>query len=129
MRSASWWNALAALGLEFWLPLPLLGLLFWLGGGLAINDAIERPQETVAQLQASTQLEVNVPVAIVSIEAEIHRNQGFTKVDVKTANPNLKKLEYEFRTLEFNQVEAEIAQELGLSVEQVRPLIRYDIKR
>lgn len=129
MRSASWWKALASLGLEFWLPLPLLGLLFWLGGGLAINGAIERPQETVAQLQASTQLEVNVPVAIVSIEAEIHRNQGFTKVDVKTANPNLKKLEYEFRTLEFNQVEAEIAQELGLSVEQVRPLIRYDIKR
>jgi hypothetical protein len=129
MRSSAWWKALAALGLEFWLPLPLLGLLFWLGGGAIINYAIERPQETVAQLQASTQLEVKVPVAIVSIEAELRRDQGFSKVEVRTANPNLKKLEYEFRTLEFSQVEAAIAQELGLTAEQIRPLIRYEIKR
>jgi uncharacterized protein (DUF433 family) len=65
----------------------------------------------------------------VSIEAELRRDQGFSKVEVRTANPNLKKLEYEFRTLEFSQVEAAIAQELGLTAEQIRPLIRYEIKR
>ncbi|WAL62086.1 hypothetical protein [Thermocoleostomius sinensis] len=129
MRSSEWWKALAALGLEFWLPLPLLGVLFWLGGGTVINYAIEQPQETVAQLQANSQLETKIPIAIVSIEAEIHRNQGFSKVEVQTINPNLKKLEYEFRTLEFSQVEAAIAQELGLTPDQVRPLIRYEIKR
>jgi hypothetical protein len=129
MQFSSWMKGLASLGLEFWLPLPLLGMLFWLGGSWTAEWAMSRPRITEIRLQASQQMQVQIPVAIVAIEAEIHRNRGFSKVVVKTANPALKKLEYEFRLLEFGQVEAAIARELGLSRTQVQSRIQYEIKR
>jgi hypothetical protein len=129
MRFSPWLKGLASLGLEFWLPLPLLGFVFWLGGNWAAEWAMGRPQTTEIRLQASQQMQIQIPVAIVAIEAEIHRNRGFSKVAVKTANPALKKLEYEFRLLEFGQVEAAIARELGVSRTQVQSRIQYEIKR
>lgn len=129
MKFSPWFKGLTRLGLEFWLPLPLLGLLFWLGGHWAAEWAMGRPQATNIALQASQQMQTQIPVAIVAIEAEIHRNRGFSKVVVKTANPALKKLEYEFPFLEFEQVEAAIARELRVSRSQVQSRIQYEIKR
>ncbi|NJP08368.1 MAG: hypothetical protein HC866_01930 [Leptolyngbyaceae cyanobacterium RU_5_1] len=48
---------------------------------------------------------------------------------MKTANPALKKLEYEFPVLDFGQVEAAIARELNVSRSQVQSRIQYEIKR
>lgn len=129
MRVSSWLKGLASLGLEFWLPLPLLGLLFWLGGNWVAEWAMSRPQTTQIKLEANQQMQAQIPVAIVAIEAEIHRSRGFSKVAVKTANTALKKLEYEFRVLEFGQVETAIARELGLPQAAVRSRIQYQIKR
>lgn len=129
IRFPNRWKALSALGLEFWLPLPLLSLMFWAGGGWMMQQAIERPYTSDIQLQASSQIEITVPVAITAIDAEIRRDQGYTKVDIRTTNSNLKKLEYQFQILEFEALEIAIAEELGLPREQVQPLIRYEIKR
>lgn len=129
MKAFPWFKGFASLGLEFWLPLPLLGLLFWFGGGWVAEWTMARPQAANTALQASQQMQTQIPVSIVAIEVEIHRKRGFSKVGVKTTNPALKKLEYEFPLLEFEQVEAAIARELGMSRPQVRSRIQYEIKR
>lgn len=128
MVSPRWLQALYSLGLEFWLPLPLLGFAFWFGGGLVTDQVLSRTYGTAAQLSAATQLEVHLSVNVVIIKAEIDKKQGFTKVEVKTTDSVLKKLEYQFQVTEFSMVEAMIAQELGLSRENVRKLVRYQVK-
>lgn len=120
-------RAFRSLGTGFWLALPLLGLGFWLGSDLLRDRILSRPYGTVAQLEADTQLEVNLAVTILIIKAEIYKKQGFTKVEVKTTKSALTKLEFQFPVTEFNQVESTIAQELGLSLADVRKLVRYQV--
>lgn len=120
-------RALRFLGVWFWLALPLLGLSFWIGSGLLSDRILSRPFGTVVQLEADTQLEVNLAVTILVIKAEIYKQQGFTKVEVKTTKSALTKLEFQFPVTEFNQLESTIAQELGLSLADVRKLVRYQV--
>jgi hypothetical protein len=128
MSSPRWWQALRPLWLEFWLPLPLLGIIFWLGGNFVTNQVLSRPYSTVTKLQADTQQQVQLPVTVLVIKAQIERSEGLTKVEVKTADPELKKLEFEFPVIQVNQVEAMVAQKLRLPREDVRKLVRYQIK-
>jgi hypothetical protein len=118
---------LQRLGLEFWLPLPLLGVCFWVGGGLLTSQVLSRPYGTENTLQADVQLEVSLSVSVSLIRAVVNQDEASTLVEVKTVNSALKQLEFEFPVTELSQVEAAIAQELGLSVEDVRRLVRYEI--
>lgn len=111
-----------------WLVLPILGLTFWYGSDVATNHILSRPYGSVAQLEADNQLEVKLSVTTVLIKAEIDKKQGFTTVQVKNLNPVLTKLEFQFPVTEFTQVESAISQELGLSVEEVRKLVRYRVR-
>ncbi len=129
MRSPHWLNVLNSLGLEFWLPLPLLGLTFWVGSGLVTNQVLSRPYTTAAQLKTKEQLPVQISFNVLAIEAEIKREDGFTKVDVETTNSAIKELRFEFPVTDFAQAEAAIAQELKLPPEKVRGLIRYRIEQ
>jgi hypothetical protein len=88
---------------------------------------LSRSYDPVIQLQADTQLEGQPPQTVISINVEIKRRKGFSKVKVKTANSVLKELEFEFPVTKFSQVEAAISQELGLSSQHVRRLVRYQI--
>ena len=128
MRSPHWLKVINSLGLELWLPLPLLGLMFWLGSGLVTDRVLSRPYSTAAQLQTKEQLPVQIAFNVLAIEAEIKREEGFTEVEVETTNSAIKELEFEFPVTEFSQLEAAIAQELKLSPEKVRGLIRYRIE-
>jgi len=128
MSSPRWRQILHSLGLEFWLPLPLLGFAFWVGGGIATEQLLSRPYSIKAQLKANTQLQVRFSVTVLVIKADIEKSQGFTSVEVKTTDSVLKKLEFQFPVTQVSLVEASIAQELGLSVENVRKLVRYQIK-
>lgn len=129
MSSPRWRQILYSLGLEFWLPLPLLGFAFWVGCGLVTDQLLSRPYGIAAQLKASPQLvEVHLAVDVLVILAEIQKSQGFTKVQVKTTDSVLKKLEFQFPVTQVSSVEAKIAQELKLSPENVRKLVRYQIK-
>lgn len=109
------------------LPLPLLGIAFWFGGELVTKQVLARPYGTLDKLQADTQIQVQLSVTVLVIKAEIEKDQGLTNVEVKTANSAVKKLEFEFPVTEVNKVEAMIAQELKLSREDVRKLVRYQI--
>ncbi|MBD1908382.1 hypothetical protein NDI37_04045 [Funiculus sociatus GB2-A5] len=128
MSSPRWLQKLHSLGLEFWLSLPLLGIAFWVGGGILTDKVLSRPYRTVDKLQADTQLEVQLSVTVLVIKAEIKKSEGFTRVQVKTTDSALKKLEFEFPVTDLSGVEAMIAQELKLSREDVRKLVRYQVK-
>ena len=123
-----WLQALRSLGLEFWLPLPLLGLVFWVGSGLVTEQMLSRSYKTKDRLQTNTRLKRQPAKTVLSIEVEIKKHQGFSKVNVKTANSALKELEFEFPVTEFSQIEAAIGQELGLSRDRVRKLVHYQIE-
>jgi HD-GYP domain-containing protein (c-di-GMP phosphodiesterase class II) len=74
-------------------------------------------------VQADAQQEVQLSVTVLVIKAEIEKIEGLTSVEVKTADPALKKLEFEFPVTEVSQVEARIAQKLGLSREDTKKLV------
>ena len=127
MLPSRWPQALYSLGLEFWLPLPLLGLFFWVGGGLLTEQMLSRSYSSADHLQSDKKLEVQRSKTVLLIQVEINSRQGFSRVKVKTANSALKELEFEFPVTQFGQVEAAIGQELGLSDQYVRKLVRYQI--
>jgi hypothetical protein len=113
---------------EFWLPLPLAALFFWLIGNFMTAQVLSRPYNSVNTLQADMQLDVRLSVTILTMNAEIDRSRGVTTILVKTTDSTLKRLEYEFPVVQADQVEATIAQELAMPVENVRKLISYRIK-
>lgn len=128
MSIPPWRQVLHSLWLEFWLPLPLLGVVFWVGGSFIKEQVLSRPYTTVSTLQADTERAVQLSVIVLLIKAKIQQSEGLTQVEIKTADPTLKKLEFVFPVTEFEQVEANIAQKLGLSREDVRKLVRYQVK-
>ncbi|MEG4033192.1 hypothetical protein QUA03_05100 [Microcoleus sp. S36b_A4] len=113
---------------EFWLPLPLVAALFWTTGNFLAVQVLSRPYNSVHKLQADRPLNRRLPVTILTINAEIDRSLGVTTIFVNTSDSTLKKLEYEFPVTQTSQVEATIAQELAMPVENVRKLISYRIK-
>lgn len=79
-------------------------------------------------LQANRQIQLQLAVNVQGILAQINKQQGVTKVEVKTANSVLKKLEFEFPVTELSGVKDAIAQQLGLSAEHLRLLVSYRVK-
>ncbi len=127
MRDFRGLKTIKSLGLEFWLPLPLLGILFWMCGGLVTNYLLSRSYYNNEQLQVNTQIKEKPAKVVLAIKVEINYKLGISKVQVKTANSTLKQLEFEFYVTDFSQIEAAISRELGLSLEQVRQLVHYQI--
>lgn len=127
MRHSRWLRTIKSLGLEFWLPLPLLGVLFWVGGGLLTDYLLSRSYYNKDKLQVNTQIKRNPAKAVLAIQVKINYNKGISKVKVRTANSTLKQLNFEFYVTEVSQIEAAISRELGLTLEQVRQLVRYQI--
>lgn len=118
---------LQASGVEFWLPLPFVAIAFWFACSLLAARELNRPYTTKNKLQSDTQLEAKVSVNILLINATINRTEKVTQVEVKTAEPILKRLELELPTIEVERVETVLAQELGLSRQDIRQLVRYEI--
>ncbi|MEP6518852.1 hypothetical protein [Microcoleus vaginatus] len=118
---------LKASGAEFWLPLPLVAIAFWVSSSFLMAQELQKPLIANNKLQADTQLKATVSVNILLINAVINRKQGITQVAVETAEPILKRLELELPMTDATQIETAIAQELQLSRQNVRQLVRYEI--
>jgi hypothetical protein len=114
-------------GAEFWLPLPFVAIAFWWGCNLLMAQELRQPHSTDTKLQADTQLQATVSINILLINATINRQQGMTQVEVETTESILKRLELELPMTDTEQIEATIAQELQLSRQEVRQLVRYAI--
>ncbi|MCF2971723.1 hypothetical protein L1047_11010 [Synechococcus sp. Nb3U1] len=107
------------------MPLPLVGLSFWVGGQWITEQALSQPRPLDQPLTITSQQQATLVLDILAIEAEIRTNRGYTKVDVTTSSPVLRKLEYEFAELDPNEVTLNLARQLGLTTQQVERLTRY----
>lgn len=131
MKKSRGWRVvkrwLQASGAEFWLPLPLVAIAFWVGSNFLMAQELRQPHSNETKLQADTQLKATVSINILLINAVINRQQEMTQVEVETTEPVLKRLELELPMTDPNRIEAAIAQELQLSRQDVRQLVRYEI--
>lgn len=89
---------------------------------------LSRPYLTTNQLPANTELAVNVAANDAVIQAQIHRQQQVTRVEVRSLNPKLPDLVFDLNTTELEQIEAQIAQKLGLTPAIVQKQIRYQLR-
>jgi hypothetical protein len=123
-----WFAKISSLSIDFWLCIPLLAIAFWIGGELISNQVLSRPFDVVVELEANKRTQINLTVTVQLIQVLIDKNRGLTQVEVKTSDSELKRLEFVFPIAHFEQVEALIAKELGLSQADVRSLTRYQVK-
>lgn len=121
---------LAQYWLKFGLPLLLIGISLWYGSHWLNHQVLNQTYTTAAQLNATPQLPIQLQLSftVLSIEAEVDRRSGLTEVTIRTANSPLKELEFEYPLTEFAAVEKAIVQDLSLSAEVVRNLIRYELE-
>ena len=115
-------------GWEFWLPLPLIAALFWFAGNITAFHVLRRPYGSISKLHVNSQSDVQWPMKILAITAEIDRNRGVTTVLIRMTDLNSKPLTYEYPFTKASQVEVAIAQALGLPVEDIRKMISYRIR-
>ncbi|MGB6299659.1 MAG: hypothetical protein WBF90_26265 [Rivularia sp. (in: cyanobacteria)] len=125
--SPQWLKFLKSLGIEFWLPLPLLGLSFWFVGGWLTENTLNRMRNDDAVNLQATQPDSDY--GIVSIKVEIYPAKGFSLVTVKKAISKRTitdtKSEIYLDKTDILSVEAEISNQLGMSREKVRKIMRY----
>ncbi len=82
----------------------------------------------IQKLEPNQQIQVKIPLNLTAIKAEIEKKQGFSSVEVITANNALKKLSFVLPVTEVNILEVMTAQLLKLSPEDVRKIISYQVK-
>ncbi|MFN6448750.1 MAG: hypothetical protein RMX59_025775 [Nostoc sp. DedSLP05] len=123
MQQLKRFQVLRSLGLVFWLSLPLIGLVFWLGSGFVGDRILSHFRTTKKYLLADTQSARQMTKKVVAIEVEILRQQGISRVNVKTNNSVLKTIVFEFPTTDMSQLQTTLSQELGLPRDRVQELI------
>lgn len=127
MRQIPLFPVLRTLGLVFWLSLPLIGLSFWLGSSFIGEQILSRAYNHKKYLQADSQMAWQMKKKIMAIEVETLPRKGISFVSVKTNHSTLKTMIFEFAIVEPRKLEAKLSQELGLSQERVKELIRYQV--
>ncbi|MBE9160591.1 hypothetical protein IQ265_27775 [Nodosilinea sp. LEGE 06152] len=117
------------LSLGFGLPMVLMGAVFWAGSGWLTGRVLGQSDFDVAQIDTTGAEAVSVAFAVrvLSIDAEIDRNSQVTEVTVQTGGSSLQEMEFEYPLADYAEVENAIAEDLSITSEQVRRLIRYRI--
>ncbi|WP_088888768.1 hypothetical protein [Leptolyngbya ohadii] len=121
-------KALYRSGWEFWLPLPIIALLFWIVGNAIATQVLTRPYLSEDRLQADTQSVTDSQATILAINVAIDQRGEMTAVYVRTNGLTPREVKYEFPIVEVAQIEAAIAQELGVTTEAVRRLASYRVR-
>ncbi len=116
--------------LEFGLPLLLITVGLWYGSQWLNHQVLSQTYATATQLSAGPQqqIKLNLTFTVLSIDAEVDRRAGNTEVTIQTAGSPLKELEFEYPMTQFAALEQAIAQDLNLSAEIIRTLIRYRLE-
>lgn len=79
------------------------------------------------KLQSGTQIQGQFKFSIQGVLAQIDRRQGMTKVEIVTIDSAMKNLELEFPVTDIERLKDTIAQELGLSRQEIRMLVSYRV--
>ncbi len=111
------------------LLMVLIGAAFWAGSGWLTGRVLGQSDLEVTQIDTTGAEVVNVSFAVrvLSIDAEIDLNSQVTEVTVQTGGSSLQEMEFEYPLADYAEVENAISEDLGLTPEQVRRLIRYRI--
>lgn len=109
-----------------WLSLPLLGLLFWAGSSVIGQQLLTRSNLSVPAVQIEPQ--PSPAAQVLSIKVEIDRDRGVSQVSVRAVTNVVKQQQFEVAAIDSSRVEKAIAQQLKLSPQQVKSLIRYQVK-
>ncbi len=122
--SPQWLKFLKSLGIEFWLPLPLLGISFWFVGGWLTQYSLTTPSQNIIELQTT---QPNYDKKIALIKVEIYPKKGISLVKVMKLSKVYRQSESQIilATTKIPDLERAIANELGLSPEQVKQKMRY----
>jgi hypothetical protein len=120
---------LKRLGLELWLPLPFVAAGFWLGSTWVNHHVLGQTYEPAPQLtnQSQQSIMLSLSLTVASIDAEIDHDLGATEVTIQTTGSALQELGFEYPLVEYGEIEGAIAQELALSPEIIRGMIRYRV--
>ncbi|TVQ07380.1 MAG: hypothetical protein EA368_14330 [Leptolyngbya sp. DLM2.Bin27] len=112
-------------GLEFWLPLGLLGGGLWLAGWAWSQHYLEVSRRTIEPLVLAPSAAVE-NTGILSINATIHRDRPFTRVEVIVIQPVPRTLDFYLTLQSPSAIEAEMARRLKVPEDAIRRLIRYE---
>ncbi|MGF1524249.1 MAG: hypothetical protein ACFBSF_18165 [Leptolyngbyaceae cyanobacterium] len=113
---------------RFWLSLLILGFSFWIVGKLITLRILHRTYENPRYFIANIQPQEIANQKISSIKVQIYRKSDLSIVEVNSDDPTLLEREFQFRLDAPQEIEQAIAQELGLSVEEVRSLVYYRVR-
>ncbi len=113
---------LKLLGIEYWVPLPILGLSFWCVGGWITEKTLTSSDKNPVQLQAN---QPDYGFGIASIKVEIYPEKGISLVKIKKLSRTYTESEMILTTTHIPDLEAAIANELRLSRQKVRKMMRY----
>ncbi|PZD75427.1 hypothetical protein C1752_00203 [Acaryochloris thomasi RCC1774] len=128
MRQIKGWQQLSSLGLEFWLPLPIIGIAFWIASGFVTDYSLGLSGPSVEPFTIA--LDKNQPSEkILFIKVSVDKDLGTSQVNVKQATQVYRKQQFELNTTNREQMEAAIGRKLNLSPEEVRRLLRYQVKK
>jgi hypothetical protein len=121
---------LLTLSLTFWIPLGILGAGLWLMSGWFTAQVYSQTTPPAERIDTTSleQITLSFSVTILSIDADIDRRSRSTEVDIRTAGSSLQELEFEYPFISYSEIEQAIAQDTGLTAEQIRSLIRYRIE-
>lgn len=127
MLYSRWSVYLSRFGFKLGLLLVVVGVLFGLATRWVSDRVLSQPSTTLDKLvaQGQYQVELSLQLTVLSIDAAIDRTHNIAEVNVRTMGSALEEMEFKFPTTEFAGVEKAIAQELGLSPNDIRKLIRY----
>ena len=111
------------------LSVLLTGAAFWLGAGWLTKQVLGQSGPEVTQIDTTGTQTVNIAfsVRVLSIDAEIDQNLQVTEVSVQTGGSSLREMEFEYPLATYAEIEQAIAQDLDISAETIRSLIRYRI--
>ena len=111
------------------LSVLLTGAAFWLGTGRLTKQVLGQSGPEVTQIDTTGTQTVNIAfsVRVLSIDAEIDQNLQVTEVSVQTSGSSLREMEFEYPLATYAEIEQAIAQDLDISAETIRSLIRYRI--
>jgi hypothetical protein len=110
-----WVTKLPALPLKCLLPLPLLLIAFGLFGEQLTNQVLSLSFVGLDKLQADDpHPRVQLVVKATVIKAEFKQESEYTKVEIETANSQLKKLQFAFPNLGSKPVKTILIRELNL---------------
>ena len=117
------------ISLGFGLSVLLAGGAFWLGTGRLTKQVLGQSGPEVTQIDTTGTQTVNIAfsVRVLSIDAEIDQNLQVTEVSVQTSGSSLRDMEFEYPLATYAEIEQAIAQDLDISAETIRSLIRYRI--